>query len=91
MPQVHGDPEEIRNFARALEAFKQETLEELHSVEARLDDMGSSTWSDQRYHEFEEMLGDVSGRLKRGLEEISSSHVPHLRGLAERLEEYESA
>jgi hypothetical protein len=91
MPQVHGDPSEIRDFARALEAFKQETLEELRGVEARLDDMGSSTWSDRRYHEFDEMLEEVSGRLKRGLEEISSEHVPHLRSLAERLEEYESA
>jgi uncharacterized protein YukE len=91
MPQVHGDPEEIRAFARALDTFKQETLEELQIVESQLKDMGDTTWSDKRYREFEEMFEEVSGRLKRGLEEISSEHVPHLRRLAERLEEYESA
>jgi hypothetical protein len=88
MAQGHGDPDEIRAFARVLATFCQETRDQLQRVGAQLVDMGHGSWSDQKYREFVEQFGLSSGALRSALDDIESPHVQTLEGHARRLEDY---
>ncbi|MDP2312958.1 MAG: WXG100 family type VII secretion target [Pseudomonadota bacterium] len=88
MAGVTADPEQLEELARDLAAFTQETREQLARLNARLHEMGQDTWRDARYQEYEEMFERTRVQLAQVLEHVDTEHVPHLRGLAERLRTY---
>ncbi len=88
MPEVVADPEELEAFAQALLAYAQQTRDGLARVAGQLRQMGSSTWQDQRYAEFESMFQEVEQGLSRAVDAIENTHAPYLNKRADELRGY---
>lgn len=86
MAQVHGNFEELRIFASALEHYLDILQEETGRLDGAFNQLGD-TWNDQKRMEFE----DVYQQLRRALNafhEQAQNQIPHLRQLADDLEIY---
>lgn len=90
MSEVHANPDELEAFAQQLQAFAGGTRDQLQRVGSMLREMGSSSWTDQRYLEFEGYFEEVEAVILRAAETIEAEHIPHLTGLAAQLREYEN-
>jgi uncharacterized protein YukE len=85
MAEVNGDPEAIRAFAARLAEFHQQTHEQLGALASHLGELG---WSDRKFQEYSQVFESSRAVLSHALEEIETEQVPHLRRLADILEEF---
>ena len=86
MAQAHGNPEEIRIFAGALENYLHTLEEETGRLDGAFSQVGE-TWDDPKRHEFEDIYQQLKGVLHT-FQETAGEQVPHLRQLADILEQY---
>lgn len=91
MAQTAADPDDLRQLARKLQDFCETTREKLQSIRAQLDELGNSSWRDQRQKEFSVAFEDVSSRLTISLADFDPMMVQHLEKLARILDEFERA
>lgn len=87
MPQVHGDPDEIRAFATYLDQYCTSSREQLLKVREELRKLGDSSWTDALYREYSERFDQVTAKLFQTLDEIQPEQVAFLTGLAQRLDD----
>lgn len=86
MPQAIVDPIELRRFAHNLKKFNQELEEQLTSLRAQLNALGS-TWRDQEHKKFVEDFDEHMKVIAKYVE-ATNEHAPYLLRKAERIEEY---
>jgi uncharacterized protein YukE len=88
MSDVVANPEELEELARMLAAFSLDTRENLQRLNARLHEMGQSTWQDSRYDEYREQFAAMHHQVSSALDTVEDEHVTYLRSLAARLRMY---
>ena len=86
MPQAIVDPEELRQFARALKKFNAEVRAQAGSLSNQLSALGA-TWRDQQHQKFVEQFEEHMGALAR-FTEATEEHVPYLLRKAAHIEDY---
>lgn len=86
MGQVHGNPEELRLFANALEHYLDTLEEETGRLDGAFNQLGD-TWDDQKRREFEDVYQQLRGALN-AFQEQAKAQIPHLHQLATDLEIY---
>ena len=72
MGQAHGNPEELRLFAGALEHYLDTLEEETGRLDGAFNQLGD-TWDDQKRREFEEVYQQLRGALN-AFQERRSNH-----------------
>jgi len=88
MSEANGDPEVIREFARALEQFCNDTQEGMRRLQSILTEMGSSTWTDEKYRQYNEAFETSANALYHVVGEIQPEQIQRLNNLAQKLEDY---
>ena len=86
MEQVHGNPEELRIFAGALQHYLDTLEEETGRLDGAFNQLGD-TWDDQKRREFEDVYRQLRGALN-AFQEESKNQIPYLNQLATDLETY---
>lgn len=86
MGRVHGNPEDLRQFAGALQHYLDTLNEETGQLDGAFNNLGE-TWDDQKRVEFEEVYQQLRGALN-AFEEQAREQIPHLIQLATDLETY---
>lgn len=83
------DPEAIREFARTLREFCNDTQQNLDRVQGRLDDVGRSDWVDSTQRVFQEEFESSADGLRRILSQFDHEMSSRLEQLANQAEEIE--
>ena len=86
MSQAHGNPEELRIFAGALQKYLDVLNEETGQLDGAFNQLGD-TWDDQKRREFEEVYMQLRNALDH-FNEQAAEQVPYLQQLAVDLETY---
>ncbi len=86
MPQAVVDPDELREFARALKKFNNELRERTSRLNNHLNALGSS-WRDQEHKKFAQLYDEHAKMISRFLE-ASERHVPYLLRKADQVDDY---
>lgn len=86
MPQAIVDPEELRQFARALKKFNAELRDRTMALNNQLVSLGA-TWRDQEHTKFVEQFEQEIRAIIR-LAEMTDQHVPYLLRKAQHVEDY---
>jgi len=86
MPQAVVDPDELRQFARALKKFNTELEDRLVSLNNQLSTL-ETTWRDQEQKKFAQMFDEHVKIIGRFVE-ASDKHVPYLMRKADQIDEY---
>ncbi len=86
MPQAIVDPEELRQFARALKKFNTDLREHTASLANRLSTLGAS-WRDQEHRKFVEMFEQQIAAIGRFSESVDE-YVPYLLRKAAHIDDY---
>ena len=86
MSQVHGNPQEMRNFARALRQFASQLEGEVRRIDGQSRAVGQS-WNDAEYRKFMQEWQQATAALKRFLGEVPR-YEQHVNRKAEALEQY---
>lgn len=86
MPQAIVDPEELRQFARALKKFNHDLREQTAVLANRLASLGAS-WRDQEHQKFVESLEQQMSGMARFTEAIDQ-YVPYLLRKAAHIDDY---
>ena len=86
MGPVHGNPEELRIFASALQHYLDTLEEETGRLDGAFNQLGD-TWDDQKRREFEDVYQQLRGALN-AFQEQSKEQIPYLNQLATDLETY---
>ena len=88
MSLAHVDPDHLREFSQILEQFARDTKDNLLRVNGLLQEMGNSSWQDERHQEFTQQFEEVQRLILNAAETIESEQVPRLHQLADQAEEY---
>ena len=86
MPQAVVDPDELREFARALQKFNSDLRDRLSLISSQLAALGG-TWRDQEHKKFVDNF-EQNVRVINRFTEAADQHVPYLLRKAEHIEEY---
>jgi len=86
MPQVHGDPEKLRTFARSLRKYRRALEQSTYGMEGRARELGES-WRDREYNKFMEEWQTSARAIDHLLEECDT-YVSHVLLKAKMLEDY---
>ena len=86
MPQAVVDPEELREFARALKKFNTELRDRSRALANQLAALGT-TWRDQEHKKFTQQFEESLRMIQKFLEN-NDRHVPYLLRKAEHIDEY---
>ena len=86
MAKAIVDPEHLRRFAHDLKRFNDQLHDQMASLYARMQELGSS-WRDQEQMKFSEEFDQTMKTLARFIDH-SNQHVPFLLRKAQRVEEY---
>ena len=86
MAQAHGNPEELRIFAGALQHYLDTIIEETGRLDGAFNQLGD-TWDDQKRREFEDVYQQLRGALN-AFHEQATEQIPYLNQLATDLETY---
>lgn len=86
MGMAIGNPEDIANFANALEGYLNTVTEETNKLNSAFQQLGE-TWQDQQRKSFEETYQQLLNALS-SFKENASEQIPHLRIMAEDLKTY---
>ena len=85
----HGDPEEIRYFAKLLRVFSHETRDQLHGLRSHLREMANTSWRDNNQRVYEQDFEETAEFLFRSLEEFASEQSVKLERLATQYDDVE--
>lgn len=86
MPQAIVDPEELRRFARQLNAFSKDLEGNLVALRGQLKSL-SGTWRDREHDKFAEEFEQAAAAIGRFLE-AANQHVPFLLRKAQSIDAY---
>lgn len=86
MSNVRADYEELRRFAQRLEKYVEAMNVETSGVVSAFRSL-EETWNDQQKNKFKEEFQTLINAFKRFKEE-TSQQIPHLKKLAQKLEDY---
>jgi len=86
MPQAVVDPDELRQFARALKKFNTELQDRMVTLNNQMSAL-ESTWRDQEQKKFVAMFDEHVKIIARFIE-VSDRHVPYLMRKADQVDEY---
>ena len=86
MAQAVVDPDELREFARALKKFNNDLRERTSRLNNHLNALGTS-WRDQEHKKFTAQYEEHAKMIGRFLE-TSDHHVPYLMRKADQIDEY---
>ena len=86
MTQAVVDPDELREFARALQKFNSDLRDRASLISNQLSALGG-TWRDQEHKKFVDRFEQNMRIIMRFTEE-ADQHVPYLLRKAEHIEDY---
>lgn len=86
MPQAIVDPEELRRFARQLNAFNRDLEANLSALRGQLKNLGA-TWRDREHDKFAEEFEQTAAAIARFVE-TSNEHIPFLLRKAQNIDNY---
>ncbi|MBM4000738.1 MAG: WXG100 family type VII secretion target [Planctomycetes bacterium] len=86
MPQAVVDPEELRQFARALKKFNNDLREHAAALGGRLATLNTS-WRDQEQRKFVEMFEQQMAAIARFSDAVDE-YVPYLMRKAGHIDDY---
>lgn len=86
MPQAIVDPEELRQFARALKRFNQELRDQTMQLGSRLAAL-SATWRDQEHRKFVESFERQLLALEQ-FQQAVDQYIPFLLRKASHIDDY---
>lgn len=86
MGQAIVDPEELRRFARSLNAFTNDVEANMGSLRTQLKNL-ETTWRDQEHAKFSEEFETAVAAIARFVE-AGKEHVPFLLRKAQHIEAY---
>lgn len=86
MPQAIVDPEELRRFARQLNAFNRDLETNLSALRGQLKNLGA-TWRDREHDKFAEEFEQTAMAIARFVE-ASNDHIPFLLRKAQNIDNY---
>ena len=86
MPQAVVDPDELRQFARALKKFNDDLRDRTSRMNNQLNAL-AATWRDQEHKKFSQQYEEHVKLIGRFLE-TSEQHVPYLMRKADQVDEY---
>ncbi len=86
MPQAVVDPDELRDFARALKKFNGDLQDRIARLNNQLAALGTS-WRDQEHKKFCQQYDEHMKMMARFLE-TSERHIPYLMRKADQVDEY---
>lgn len=86
MPQAIVDPEELRRFARQLNAFNRELEGNLSALRGQMKNLGA-TWRDREHDKFAEEFEQTAATIARFIES-SNEHIPFLLRKAQNIDAY---
>lgn len=85
MPDVHADPEKIKQFAKVLGTSADQLEQIARSMSRALDNSG---WKDAERQKFEQDFKQTVKMLGQFTEKIKRQYVPTLQRKAAALEQY---
>ena len=86
MTQAVVDPDELREFARALQKFNSDLRDRASLISNQLGALGG-TWRDQEHKKFVDQF-EQNMRIILRFTEAADQHVPYLLRKAEHIEDY---
>ncbi|MAR12831.1 MAG: hypothetical protein CL681_23060 [Blastopirellula sp.] len=86
MPQAVVDPEELRQFARALKKFNTELRDKSNLLGNHLQTLGA-TWRDQEHRKFSEQFEQHLQAMSR-FTDATEQYIPYLLRKAEHIDDY---
>lgn len=85
MPEVHADPEKLKQFAKTLTS----SADQLQQVARALGRaFGSTGWQDAERQKFEQDFNQTVKTLNQLCEKLKSQHAPFVQKKAAALEHY---
>jgi uncharacterized protein YukE len=85
MPDVHADPEKLKQFAKSLNSSADQLQQIARSLSRALD---SSGWQDAERQKFEQDFRQTVKMLGQFTEKLKSQYAPALQKKAAALEQY---
>ena len=85
MPEVHADPEKLRQFAKTLTSSADQLQQVARALSRALD---SSGWQDAERQKFEQDFKQTVRTLSQFTEKLKSQYAPVLQKKAAALEQY---
>ena len=86
MPQAIVDPDDLRQFARALKKFNGDLRERSNAIANQLGALGA-TWRDQEQRKFADEFEQHIKAISR-FTEATEQYIPYLLRKAEHVEDY---
>lgn len=86
MSNVHGNPDDIENFANSLSFFVEGLRELSAGLDAAFSRLGE-TWCDDKRMRFEEDYNELRQQLFH-FGDCAEEHIPHLLTMAARMRDY---
>ena len=85
MPQVHADPDKLRQFARELRRASSDLEGQASSLLKRL---GNIDWDDAERRQFENDMGAVTKAIGQFSRRLRDEYAPRLEHKARALDEF---
>jgi hypothetical protein len=85
MPDVHADPDKLRQFASALSRSAQQLESIARQMQRSLDATG---WDDSERHRFEQDFQQTVRSLSQFTDRLRSQYVPQLQRKAQALDRF---
>jgi uncharacterized protein YukE len=85
MPDVHADPEKLKQFAKTLTSSADQLQQVARALSCALD---SSGWQDAERQKFEQDFKQTIRTLSQFTEKLKSQYAPVLQRKAAALEQY---
>ncbi len=85
MPEVHADPEKLKQFAKALTSSADQLQQIARGLSRALDNSG---WQDAERQKFEQDFKQTVKTLGQFTEKLKGQYVPVLQKKAAALEQY---
>lgn len=85
MPEVHADPEKLRQFAKALTSSADQLQQMARGLSRALD---SSGWQDAERQKFEQDFEQTVKALSQFSEKLKGQYAPVVQKKAAALEQY---
>ena len=86
---VNANSDEIIRFANQLQDYIEHLQDETSSISSAYNQLGNE-WSDGKYAELGEALNELRSQMQAFCEK-AQDQIPHLRNMADKLQEYEQS
>jgi uncharacterized protein YukE len=85
MPEVHADPDKLREFAKVLSSSSQQFEQLARQLQRSLDRTG---WKDRERERFEQDFKQTLRSISQFSDRLKSEYVPQLQKKAEALDRF---